>query len=168
MKRRTRQSEPYRFTRGKAIAYGTVATVIAMIGYFGWHAMIPSNGTYPVFAPRENHFIKAMHSSSGYHYFSISSGSVKGTRGSGGGILNPEYTLSKDTVQSIHFVNEDRETHSSHNLNIDAFNVHTRDLNYFESQTIDFVPDKAGHFEYYCSIHSEMKGVITVMGEDAL
>jgi plastocyanin len=46
--------------------------------------------------------------------------------------------------------------------------VHTRDLNYFESQTIDFVPDKAGHFEYYCSIHSEMKGVITVMGEDAL
>lgn len=166
MKRKSRgQSKPYRITRGKAVAYGIVATVIATIGYFGWHAMIPSNGTSPVFAPRENHFIKALHSSSGYHYVSISSGSVKGLRGGGsGGVINPEYVIPKGDVQSMHFINEDRETHSVHNLNIDAFNVHTRDLSYYESQTIDFIPDKTGTFGYYCSIHPEMKGEITVEG----
>jgi hypothetical protein len=166
MKRKSRQqSEPYRFTKGKAAVYGILVAVIATIGYFGWHAMIPSNGTFPVLAPRENHFIKASHSSSGYQYISISSGSVKGSRGGGSsGIINPEYTFPEGDVQSLHFINEDRETHSLHNLNIDVFNVHTRDLSYYESQTIDFIPDKTGTFEYYCSIHSEMKGQITVAG----
>lgn len=156
---------PYRITKNKVIAYGVIAAAVGAMGYFGWYAMITANGTYPVFAPPNNHFIKASHSSSGYQYVSISSGSVKGLRSSGGGgIINPEYSLAKGDLQSIHFVNEDRETHSQHNLNIDAFNVHTRDLNYFESQTINFVPDKAGTFEYYCSIHPEMKAEITVVG----
>lgn len=142
-----------------------MAAVVTSIGYFGWHAMIPANGTFPVFAPRENHFIKALHSSSGYHYVSISSGSVKGLRNSGSRpIINPDFMFSIGNVQSMHLINEDRETHSQHNLNIDALNVHTRDLNYYESQTIDFLPNKAGTFEYYCSIHPEMKGQITVAG----
>jgi hypothetical protein len=94
-------------------------------------------------------------------YVSQSSGSVKGLR-SGGGSVNPSYTLTKGDLQSLHVINEDYETHSKHNLNIDAFNVHTRDLGYFESQTVTFFPEKAGTFEYYCSIHPEMKGVITI------
>lgn len=166
MKRKNKhQNVSYRITKNKVIAYGIMATAVAAIGYFGWYAMIPANGTFPVFAPRDNHFIKALHSTSGYQYVSISSGSVKGLRSSGGGgIINPEYVFNKGDVQSIHFINEDRETHSQHNLNIDAFNVHTRDLNYYESQTIDFIPDKSDTFEYYCSIHPEMKGEITVLG----
>lgn len=168
MKRKNkRQNVHARITKNRVIAYGIMAAAVTSIGYFGWHAMIPANGTFPVFAPRENHFIKALHSSSGYHYVSISSGSAKGLRGSGsGGIVNPEYMLPIGEVQSMHFINEDRETRSQHNLNIDALNVHTRDLSYFESQTIDFIPDKAGTFEYYCSIHPEMKGQITVVGQD--
>ena len=59
-------------------------------------------------------------------------------------------------------INEDYETHSKHNLNIDALNLRTRDLGYFESQTVTFFPEKTGTFEYYCSIHPEMKGVITI------
>lgn len=168
MKRRNkRQNASARITKNRVIAYGIMAVVVTSIGYFGWHAMIPANGTFPVFAPREHHFIKALYSSSGYQYVSISSGSVKGVRSSGGGgIVNPEYTFSAGDVQSMHFINEDRETHSQHNFNIDALNVHTNDLNYYESQTIDFIPDKAGTFEYYCSIHPEMKGKIMVVGQE--
>jgi hypothetical protein len=156
-----------RITRNRVIAYGIVAAAVATIGYFGWYAMIPANGTFPVFTPRENHFIKATHSSSGYHYVSISSGSVKGVRSNGGtGIINPEYMFSTGEVQSIHLINEDIETHSQHNLNIDALNVHTNNLNYYEGQSIDFITDKAGTFEYYCSIHPEMKGKIVVEGQE--
>ena len=59
-------------------------------------------------------------------------------------------------------INEDIDSGSKHNINIDEFNVHSRDLGYFESQTITFVADKAGTFKYYCSIHPEMKGEIIV------
>lgn len=166
MKRKNKhQNVPYRITKNKAIAYGILAVAVAAIGYFGWHAMIPANGTFPVFALPNNHSIKASHSSSAYHFVSMSSGSVKGLRSNGGGnVINPSYVFSKGDLQSIHFINEDRETHSEHNLNIDAFNVHTKDLHYYESQTINFIPDKSGTFEYYCSIHPEMKGEITVVG----
>jgi plastocyanin len=35
-------------------------------------------------------------------------------------------------------------------------------LAYYETQTITFVADKTGTFEYYCTIHPEMKGNITI------
>ena len=126
--------------------------------------MIPANGTFPVLAPRSNHFIKALHSNSGFYFLSSSSGSVKGLRSGSSSSVDPDYLLAKDNVQSIHFINEDSDTHSMHNFNIDAFNVHTGNLGYFESKTVDFIPDKEGTFEYYCSIHPEMKGEITVTG----
>lgn len=159
-----RQIKPYRMTKKKAVAYALVAMAVASIGYFGWNSMIPANGSVPVFALREHHFIKAVYSNSGHHFVGSSSGSVKGLRSGGGSVIDPDYVLAKGDVQSLHFINEDKETHSRHNLNIDEFNVHTRDLGYFESQTVDFVPDISGTFQYYCTIHPEMKGQITVEG----
>src|SRR3989344_8783945 len=45
-----------------------------------------------------------------------------------------------------------------HDLRIDEFNAKTRVLNKGEEETITFVADKAGTFEYYCSIgtHRQM------------
>jgi plastocyanin len=63
---------------------------------------------------------------------------------------------------SVHLINEDDQAHEKHNINIDEFGVHTKDLGYFEGETVTFVADKAGTFEYYCSIHPEMKGTMTV------
>jgi plastocyanin len=60
-------------------------------------------------------------------------------------------------------INEDYQTHSKHNFNIDQFNVHTKDLGYFQTQTVTFVADKEGTFQYYCTIHPEMKGNIVVL-----
>jgi len=153
----------YRMTRNKAIAYGALATAVALIGYFSLNAAVPANGTAPVLSPPLNHFMKASHTAKGgYFYVTTSSGGVKGMRSTSGAIVNPTYTMVKGGLQSIHFINEDYDTHSAHNLNIDEFNVHTKDLGYFESQTVTFASDKAGTFEYYCSIHPEMKGEIII------
>ncbi|MBI2673826.1 MAG: cupredoxin domain-containing protein [Candidatus Zambryskibacteria bacterium] len=45
-----------------------------------------------------------------------------------------------------------KNTKGTHNLKIDEFNASTRTLNVGETQTISFVADKVGTFEYYCSI----------------
>lgn len=153
----------YRMTKNKAIAYGALVSVVAVIGYFGYNAAIPANGTAPVFSPPLNHFLKATHTSKGgYFFLSQSGGSVKGMRTSSGSIVNPTYTLTKGELQAIHFINEDAETHSKHNFNVDEFDIHTKDLGYFETQTVSFVTDKAGTFKYYCTIHPEMTGEIII------
>ncbi|MCC2647581.1 MAG: putative nitrous-oxide reductase NosZ [Nitrososphaeraceae archaeon] len=131
--------------------------------------MIPVNGKSPVLSPPRNIFIKASHSpQTGYIFVSQSSGAVKGLRGSSGGggsaySTSPTYTFNKGSVESIHMINEDYQTHSKHNFNIDQFNVHTKDLGYFQSQTVTFIADKEGTFQYYCTIHPEMKGNIVVV-----
>jgi hypothetical protein len=155
-------------TKRRVMLFGIIAIIAAGIGAYGYKSMIPVNGKAPAFGFPANHFIKATSSaSSGYSYVSQSSGSVRGLRssGGGGGIVNPTYIFQKGNLQSIHVINEDYNTHSHHNFNIDAFNVHTKDLGYFETQTMTFVPNKTGTFEYYCSIHPEMKGNIIVEGE---
>ncbi len=162
-KRRKDQTPPRRrLTRNKMIVIGALAAFGSAIGYFGINAMIPVNGSAPAFAFPANHYIKATHERSGYVYVSQASGGVKGLRTSGGGIINPTYTFSKGGLESIHFINEDYDTHSLHNFNIDEFNVHSHDLKYFESQTITFIADKPGTYQYYCTIHPEMKGNIVI------
>jgi hypothetical protein len=152
-------------TKKRIIIYGTIVAIISIIGIVGYRSMIPANRNTPVFGIPNNNFVKATSSpSSGYVWVSMSSGSVKGLKGSGGGggITNPEYVFHKGDLESIRVINEDYQTHSPHNFNIDEFNVHTKDLNYYESQTVTFVADKPGTFHYYCSIHPEMKGDITI------
>ena len=74
----------------------------------------------------------------------------------------PTLYVSKGGLESIHFINEDYDTHSKHNFNIDEFKVHSKDLGYFQSQIITFIVNKDGMFEYYCSIHPEMRGKLVV------
>jgi hypothetical protein len=59
--------------------------------------MIPANGNTPVFGIPINHFVKAKYSaSSGYAWISMSPGTAKGLRGSGGGgIMNPTYVFNR-------------------------------------------------------------------------
>jgi len=59
-----------------------------------------------------------------------------------------------------------KNTKGTHDLKIDEFGVATRTLNVGEEQTITFVADKSGTFEYYCSIGNHramgMVGALTV------
>ena len=162
-RRRKEQTPLRRMTKNNMITIGVLAAVASATGYFGINSMIPINGSSPAFSFPANHYIKATHERSGYVYVSQSSGSVKGMRNSGGGsIVNPTYSFNKGDLESIHFINEDYDTHSQHNFNIDEFNVHTHDLKYFETQTITFVADKPGTYQYYCTVHPEMKGNIVI------
>lgn len=161
----------FKFSRGAIIVIIALATAISLISYYAINSMIPVNGKSPVLSPPRNIFIKASHSpQTGYIFVSQSSGAVKGLRGSGGSggggsaySTNPTYTFNKGSVESIHMINEDYQTHSKHNFNIDQFNVHTKDLGYFQTQTVTFIADKEGTFQYYCTIHPEMKGNIVVV-----
>lgn len=61
---------------------------------------------------------------------------------------------------------EFKNTGGSHDFTIDELNVKTKTLGSGETTKVEFTPDKAGSFEYYCSIgnHKQMgmKGTLTV------
>jgi len=150
---------------GKKTIIGITLMGLLIAGgvYYAILSMIPVNGTFPVFGSPTNIFIKAVKSVKGYAY---ASQSVKG--GKTPPVLGktaPTYLVEKGNLVSIHFINEDKNmpnVTSKHNLNIDEFNVHSKDLEYFQTDTITFLADKKGTFDYYCSIHPEMRGEIIV------
>jgi len=149
--------------RSKIIPPVIVAGVIILIGIIALNSFNPVNSDNFVFAPTTNIFLKAVKSAQGYHY------SLQSTRG-GKKVpttlgTSPDITVSKGNLIEIHFINEEKnehDDHSVHNLNIDEFNVHTKDLSYFQTETITFLADKVGTFDYYCTIHDDMKGVLRV------
>ncbi|MDO8569275.1 MAG: plastocyanin/azurin family copper-binding protein [bacterium] len=71
-------------------------------------------------------------------------------------------TVNKGDIVEITVKN----TKGTHDLKIDEFNASTRLLNVGETQTITFVADKVGTFEYYCSVGNHramgMVGKLTV------
>jgi plastocyanin len=71
-------------------------------------------------------------------------------------------TVNKGDRVRITFVNES----GTHDLVIDEFNARTKVIQGGAQETIEFVADKTGSFEYYCSVgkHREMgmKGTLTV------
>jgi hypothetical protein len=162
-KQQARQRDTAKVTKKRVIIYGSIGAIVAGIVIFSYFSLVPVNGTTPVFGIPLNHFIQASYGTSGYVWVSQASGSVKGVGPVGGsGIENPTYSFNKGDLESLHITNNDEQTRSQHNFNIDAFNVHSRNLNYFDSQTITFLADKTGTFTYYCSIHPEMKGSIEI------
>ena len=151
---------------GKKTVVGIILMVVLVSGggYYGILTMIPVNGTLPVFGSPTNIFIKAIKSTDKGYVFA--SQSVKGGKSPPTlGKTSPTYIVEEGNLVSIHLINEERNLpngNSLHNLNIDEFNVHTKDLHYFQAETITFLADKKGTFDYYCTIHPEMKGEIIV------
>ena len=180
-KRRRQQysgSNKFVFSRNAIITIAAIGVIISVGAYFAIKSMVPVNGNAPVFGAPKNNFFKASHNAkSGFFFVGQSAGGVrKGFSPSANGNTNitnnsnftdsstgPTLYVSKGGLESVHFINEDYDTHSKHNFNIDEFKVHSKDLGYFQSQIITFIVDKDGVFEYYCSIHPEMRGKVVVM-----
>jgi hypothetical protein len=151
--------------KNTVLGIGIVVAIVGSIGYFAINAMIPVNGDYPVFAAPTNVYIKTISTADGKSVFA--SQSLKGGKAAGTptGTHYPTLLVSQGNLVSLHVINEDGDAlgyNHFHNLNIDEFNVHSKDLNRNEAQTITFVADKQGTFEYYDSLHSEMRGKIVV------
>lgn len=148
-----------KFSKNMAIGIGIAIAIASLAAYFLINS--PATNGVPLFAPARNNFIVAKYfKDSGYVFTSKST--TSGKKSVGASSVNPAIHLSKGSVEAIHMINEDADSGSKHNINIDEFNVHSRDLGYFESQAITFVADKTGTFNYYCNIHPEMKGEIIV------
>ena len=146
-------------SKGMIVGIGAAAVIISVVVYFWVNSLIPVNGNSPVFAAPTNTFMKASYSpQSGYVFTSQSTSSAR--RSIGVGYNSPAITLRQGELESIHIINED--TSSKHNFNIDAFKVHSKNLGYFQSQSITFIANKVGTFTYYCTIHPEMKGTVIV------
>ena len=148
------------------ISKGTVITIAILIAavaggvYYLWTSSVPVNSTTPNFSPASNIYILAIHNDQGYSYDEQST--KTGKKSIAGTNTNPVIHVPKGTLIALHVINEDKDTGSDQDLNIDAFNVHTKHLKYFEAQTINFVADKEGTYPYYSTIHPEMKGTFTV------
>lgn len=71
-------------------------------------------------------------------------------------------TVKKGDTIKITFKNDN----GTHDFRIDEFNVATAKIGTGQEETVTFVADKAGTFEYYCSVGNHramgMKGTLTV------
>jgi len=156
------QKKTSKISRTNIVSIAVVAGVMILIGSITLNAFSPVNSDGFVFASTSNIFLKAVKTAQGsYHYQHTKGGkALPSTAGS-----SPPITISKGNLIQIHLINEEKNelgNPSKHNLNIDEFNVHIKDLGYFQSESVTFLADKTGTFNYYCSIHPEMSGVITV------
>ncbi|MGZ5500759.1 MAG: cupredoxin domain-containing protein [Nitrososphaeraceae archaeon] len=172
-KNKDKNNNKNKITPKKIIVIGIVFTIISLIIYGGINSLKSSNGNFLLSPPR-NFFMKATYlPNEGNVYTSQSTGTAKilnsGAGNSRSGLAigyNPTITLNQGNSLSIHLINEDSEKHSRHNLNLDEFNIHTKNLGYFQTQTVTFTANKTGTFNYYCSIHPEMNGEIIVVANN--
>jgi hypothetical protein len=147
-------------SKGMVITIAILAALVSGGVYYIWISAVPVNSSTPVFATASNVYIKAIHTDQGYAFDEQST--KTGKRTLSGTNIDPSIHISKGTLVALHVINEDKDTGSEQDLNIDDFKVHTRHLKYFEAQTITFIADKDGTYPYYSTLHPEMKGTIIV------
>lgn len=163
-KKKNNNNNKNRISPKKILVIGILFTFTGLIIYGGINSLKSFNGNFLLSPPR-NFFMKATYlPNEGNVYTSQLTGTAKILNSGAGSKIryNPTITLNQGKTLSIHLINEDSEKHSKHNLNIDEFGIHTKDLGYFQTQTVTFTANKTGTFNYYCSIHPEMTGKITV------
>lgn len=160
VKKQKNKAKSSPISRNMILTVAILATIVGGGIYYLWITAVPVNSTTPVFEPATNIYILAIHNDQGYSYDEQSTKTGKKTIT--GTNLDPSIHIPKGTLVALHVINEDKDTGSDQDLNIDAFNVHTKHLKYFEAQTINFLADKEGTYPYYSTIHPEMKGTITV------
>lgn len=151
-----KQKKSFQLGKNSIFTIIGITTICLVGGYYAINSMIPVNSTSPVFGAPANFYVKSVSTQDG-PAFILSS--TKGGKKSFTPTQKPILSVSKGELISFHMLNEDSQVH---NLNMDEFNVHTKDLGYFESQSITFVADKTGEFVFHCTLHPEMKGTFIV------
>lgn len=152
----SKRKQPVKRSKTKFYIIAGIIIIGIAGGYGVINSMIPVNGSTPIFGFGENIFLNAKHTEQGFVY-AFQSG---GKKSIGTTQISPPIHLTKGQFTTIRFMNNDKDY--KHNINIDEFNVHSKDLGYFEPQAITFIADKTGTFHYHCTLHPEMVGDITV------
>lgn len=149
------------FTKGTIIGIAIIAAIGAAGISYMYYSATPVNSSIPVFAVPTNIYILATHTDQDGYIFQEQS-TRQGKKSLSTGAIDVSIHIIKGELVSLHVINEDKDTLSQQDLNIDEFSVHTKKLNYFQAQTINFIADKTGTFKYYSTIHPEMKGTIVI------
>jgi plastocyanin domain-containing protein len=161
VKKQKNKAKSAPISRGTIIFIAIVAAAVGGGAYYFVSTSIPVNSNVPVLGTASNIYILGLHDpNQGYVYDQQSTRQGKRTLSSGQ--IDSSIHVSKGTLVALHFINEDKDTGTQMDLNIDSFNVHTKQLSYFQAQTITFIADKEGTYSYYSTLHPEMKGTITV------
>lgn len=125
---------------------GAVLVVVLAGGYF----LITSN----MASPTESAPVATSSSDSSIKEFSITGSNYKFTPNT--------LTVKKGDKVKITFKSEG----GLHNFVVDDFNVKTNILEIGQEESVEFVADKIGTFEYYCSVGNHrqmgMKGTLVV------
>ncbi len=149
-----------------SISRGTIIFIAIVVAagvgvYYLLSNSTPVNSNIPMFGVAYHIYIKGLHDpNQGYVYDQQST--RQGKRSLSNGLIDSSIHVTKGTLVALSFENWDQNTGTQMDLNIDAFNVHTQKLSYTQAQTINFIADKEGTYNYYSSIHPEMKGTLTV------
>lgn len=149
-----------------SISRGTVIFIAIVVAagagvYYLLSTSTPVNSSVPVFGVAYHIYIKGLHDpNQGYVYDQQST--RQGKRSLSNGVIDSSIHVTKGTLTALSFENWDKDTGTQMDLNIDAFNVHTGKLSYTQAQTITFIADKEGTYNYYSNLHPEMKGTLTV------
>jgi len=163
-KSKSKPQSKKKFSILKLVGIGLIA-VIAAGAYYVYQSFIPVNVDHPIFLIPENILIKTGKTTDGHYAFAMQSSRGGKQVPRPGGMTSPTLNVSQGNLVSVHVINEILNTDaekSIHNFNIDEFNVHSKDLGYFESQSITFLANKPGEFIYHCNLHPEMKGILSV------
>jgi hypothetical protein len=159
------KNQPKKLGRTTIFILAGIVVIGVAGGYFAYQSFIPVNVNYPVFLSPENILIKTGKTTDGHYAFAMQSSRGGKQVPRAGGMTSPTLNVSKGNLVAVHVINEilnTPEEKSVHNFNIDEFNVHSKDLGYFDSQSITFLADKSGDFVYHCTLHPEMKGILSV------
>ena len=84
-------------------------------------------------------------------------------------VTGKSFSFSPATItvkKGEHVIITFKNSGGTHDWQLDEFGAATKKLNSGEEETIEFIADKAGSFEYYCSVGNHramgMKGTLTV------
>jgi hypothetical protein len=78
---------------------------------------------------------------------------------------SPMLTIDVNEPVSIRILNEDLG--QQHDFYAPDLNVQSKLLNYLETDTVTFTPDRVGYFNYTSSTHPEIRGTIVIREPNA-
>jgi hypothetical protein len=138
---------------GKLIIVGGLVALAASVAYFGFAtrtSVVPTMGG-------KNFSLKISNTSQGIAFVSVG---TAGKKSIPTGHNSPTLDVIKGDTVTIHIISEIHG--QKYNFIIPDLNVQSKQIGYFESDTITFVADKQGEFVYTSTDHPEMKGLLVV------
>jgi plastocyanin len=150
-----------RRTRGKTnkfpiVKYAIIGGLVAIIATVAYTGFASRTSIFPA-ANAKNFSLKIANTAQGVAFVSVG---TSGKKSIATGHTSPTLDVIKGDTVTIHVINE---LHGEkYDFVIPDLNIHSKELGFFEADTITFVADKKGEFTYTSSNHPEMKGLFVV------